>query len=376
MRTLLLILAFSLLHASDILENPKPAKTPKELTLWHTYNNGQSRILESLELNEEEKSLEILLPTEKEKESQILHIVITNKPKSIPNIKDSLDKEQLKIVDLRPKKEKAPIENVNKAEFERLYKEYKDHRRLFGTFLGIEPYKENYLLPYSHSFRQRGGEKQHEAKFQISFKTLLSSNIFGTTLDLYLAYTQRSFWQVYDGDNSRPFRESNYEPEIFFSYPLEIPLFNGVIEQLYFGLNHESNGKDVQKSRSWNRAFIGIVHNHGGFLLSLKGWYRFKEGKKLYENDPHGDDNPRIGRYLGRGEIKIGYFYAPHLISATLRNNLNVKGNNRGSILIDYSYPLQHSIHAYAQYFNGYGESLIDYDRSVERIGIGVMFTR
>ncbi len=376
MRALPFVLIFSLLHASSILENPKPVKTPKALTLWHTYSNGQSRILESLELDEEEKSLEILLPAQEEQESQILHITITKEPKGIPNIKNSISKEQLRIVDLRPQKEQNPIENVNKMKFERLYREYNDHRRLFGSFLGIEPYKENYLLPYSHSFRARGEEKQHEAKFQISFKTLLSSNIFGTPLDLYLAYTQRSFWQVYDGEDSRPFRESNYEPEMFFSYPLEIPLFGGVIEQLYFGLNHESNGKDVQKSRSWNRAFIGAVYNNGGFFLALKGWYRFKESKKLYANDPRGDDNPRIERYLGHGEMKVGYFHAPHLITATLRNNLNVRGNNRGSILLDYSYPLQRSIHAYVQYFNGYGESLIDYDRSVERVGIGMIFTR
>ncbi|MGP1579700.1 MAG: phospholipase A [Wolinella sp.] len=376
MRALLLFLTFSLLYASEILRNPALNNMPRELTLWHTYSNGQSRILESLKLDEEEKSLEILLPTQDKKDPQILHITITKEPKGTPNIETSLGKEQLKIVDLRPEKEKKPLENVNKAEFERLYREYKDHRRLFGAFLGIEPYKENYLLPYSHSFRPREGEKQHEAKFQISFKTLLTSNIFGTSLDLYLAYTQRSFWQVYDGEDSRPFRESNYEPEIFFSYPLEIPLFGGVIEQLYFGLNHESNGKDVQKSRSWNRAFIGAVYNNGGFFLALKGWHRFKEKEKLYTNDPRGDDNPKIERYLGHGEMKVGYFHAPHLITATLRNNLNVRGENRGSILLDYSYPLQRSIHAYVQYFNGYGESLIDYDKSVERVGIGMIFTR
>ena len=46
-----------------------------------------------------------------------------------------------------------------------------------------------------------------ETKFQISFKTKLWQDVLGKKVDLWVAYTQISFWQFYDFENSAPFRE-------------------------------------------------------------------------------------------------------------------------------------------------------------------------
>jgi len=60
-----------------------------------------------------------------------------------------------------------------------------------------------------------------------------------------------------------------------------------------------------------------------------------------------------------------------HSIAVTLRNNLRVN-DNVGSITLDWSFPIDNGMKAFFQYFNGYGESLIDYNQYQERIGIGI----
>ncbi|HEY5644667.1 MAG TPA: phospholipase A, partial [Pseudomonadales bacterium] len=85
--------------------------------------------------------------------------------------------------------------------------------------------------------------------------------------------------------------------------------------------------------------------------------------------DSSGDDNPDIHRYMGYGELLLAYRRQDQVLSMLLRNNL--MSDSRGAVELNYSFPLTDKVKGYVQYFNGYGESLIDYDRKVERIGIG-----
>ena len=83
----------------------------------------------------------------------------------------------------------------------------------------LTAYKQNYLLPVTYNSEPN---QQHdlldpvELKFQISFKVILLEDMFNTNSELAVAYTQQNFWQAYNDDISSPFRETNYEPEIFW----------------------------------------------------------------------------------------------------------------------------------------------------------------
>src|SRR5210317_1799487 len=107
----------------------------------------------------------------------------------------------------------------------------------------FEPYKPVYILfaNYSNDINQQPtsenpensfpdplGFNKTELKFQLSFKTKVLRNIFGKKLGgaLFLAYTQSSRWQLYNVENSRPFRETNYAPEIIFIIPTTYKFFN------------------------------------------------------------------------------------------------------------------------------------------------------
>jgi len=59
-----------------------------------------------------------------------------------------------------------------------------------------------------------------------------------------------------------------------------------------------------------------------------------------------------------------------------LRNQLE-SGFEDGAVELSWSIPVFNykPLKGYIQYFYGYGESLIDYDRKVNRIGVGISIT-
>jgi phospholipase A1 len=130
-------------------------------------------------------------------------------------------------------------------------------------------------------------------------------------------------------------------------------------------ISHQSNGWGVL-SRSWNRLYANFVFQRGNFAIGIKPWLRISE-------EAEDDDNPDITDYLGYFEWRAGYKWNGHVFSFMSRNNLE-SGFDRGAVEAGWSFPLHKYpyLKGYIQYFYGYGESLIDYDRRVNRIGIGI----
>jgi phospholipase A1/A2 len=243
----------------------------------------------------------------------------------------------------------------------------------------IRLHRPNYILPMAYNRSpnsdtildtDRDAESQNiEAKFQISFKVKLWEDILGKNMDLWFAYTQLSFWQVYNKTFSSPFRESNYEPELLLNFRTDYNLFGLKGRIVNVGINHQSNGRGQMLSRSWNRIVATAGFERGNFNLLLKTWYRLPESR-------HEDDNPKIMKYMGYGELWGTYYWGKHRFGIMFRNNLRTS-DNKGAIQLDWSFPFPFAkndrVSGYIQYFNGYGESLLDYDKSINRIGVGLM---
>lgn len=217
-----------------------------------------------------------------------------------------------------------------------------------------------YVMPASYSPQYSGHET--EFLFQISMKLrLLNRNLF-------FGYTQKSFWQIYNAQDSRPFRETNYDPEVFYRWQPRLQRCEGC--GLDFGLEHESNGKDLPDSRSWNRLTLAGYYQNDNTLLHLKTWYRIPEQDKTSAEDANGDDNPDIARYYGYTELRV-----QQLLPAGQHLALMLRGNpatGRGAIELNYSLPYGDALYWNLYVFNGYGESLIDYNLKQSRVGLGV----
>ncbi len=259
-----------------------------------------------------------------------------------------------------------------------LAKRYALERESQWNPYSITAHKQNYILPITYADGLRDetyrdvvdGEQnsildKEEAKFQLSLKIPLSySSMFVEGDALYFGFTIQSYWQVYNDNESSPFRETNYQPEIFYVMPLNWRLAGGDTG-LTFGMEHQSNGRSEPLSRSWNRVYTTFMWADNNLAMSMRAWYRLPE-------DDEDDDNSDINDYMGFFEHRAAYKWESLTFSSMLRGNIS---EEHGAVELGMSFPLWGRLKGYVQYFNGYGESLIDYDNKVERIGLGILLT-
>jgi phospholipase A1 len=237
---------------------------------------------------------------------------------------------------------------------------------LIQTGRGLTMHKEMGVLPFTYA------EEYHGAQTEVIFKLSAKHDLFGSRL--YLAYSQKSFWQAYDNSNSAPFRDTNYNPEIFYRFKEQkwgSGFYGGDA-----GFEHESNGQRMPLSRSWNLLYLAPFYHADKWMTYVKLRYRIPEDEKETPISPEGDDNPDITDYLGYSDIHL-YFALPkgQLIHFLMRGYI---GTDKGNISLDYSIPIPSSESGclWMHFFNGYGESMLDYDKHITRIGIGILFNR
>jgi phospholipase A1 len=240
----------------------------------------------------------------------------------------------------------------------------------------IDTFHQNYLLfarytdnvntaPYQPAFQAAGQQEtidDVEAKFQLSLKMRLWTSE-DRRWGVWAAYTQQNQWQVYNDDISRPFRETNYMPEVLVSYRPGIEFWGVHWNLLNLSFNHQSNGRTDLLSRSWNRIIATFGFERENFALLANAWYRIKESDDK-------DDNPDITDYYGYGSLTALYKWRDHSFTLMGRGNLST---GKGAAQFTWTSPrLLGPIRAYVQAFAGYGESLIDYNWNQNTIGAGI----
>jgi phospholipase A1/A2 len=210
-----------------------------------------------------------------------------------------------------------------------------------------------------------------ELKFQLSLRGEVVSpgqleDLGAGRMRLWLAYTQQSNWQAFNTEQSRPFRDTNYEPEVILTYDSredrgqEVPVsLRPALVNL--GLVHQSNGRGEPLSRSWWRVYLQGGWQLGWGSLLARGW-------RTFHDDGWKEDNPDINDYVGRGDLsfrsKEGGF------NVLVRSNL--RREHRGFLQVDWRLPWLPLFHL--QLTHGYGESLLDYNHKQTTFGVGVAF--
>jgi phospholipase A1/A2 len=204
---------------------------------------------------------------------------------------------------------------------------------------------------------------RYEARWQLSLKVKVLQSIFGKNGDLWVGYTQKSHWQVYNTAFSRPFRETNYEPELILNFATRFSVLGVKTRMLGIALTHQSNGRAIPLSRSWNRVILHAGFERGKWVVLLRPWLRLPDTE---------DENPAILDNIGRADATVIYKTGRHLFSVVGSHSLRGGANNRGQVQFDWTFPVTGNLRGDLQILHGYGETLIDYNHKQTTIGLAV----
>lgn len=234
------------------------------------------------------------------------------------------------------------------------------HELEFGPFFGL--YKDNYFtvgMPVGH----KPTRTNSDVKFQISFGIRLTNAVLPWNTYLFLMYTQKTFWNVFE--NSMPMRDLNFNPGIGWSKPFFSK--DRYLGKMTILVEHESNGRDSIQSRSWNRVSLsGSAMITDWMLVHAKFWIPIVDGQ----------NNRDILYYSGIWQtgFQVSTFNKKFCWALTLvkRKGWNLNFNT----ILDFSWRVNEKANLclFAQYYNGYGENLLDYNVFHSRLRVGIGF--
>jgi len=227
---------------------------------------------------------------------------------------------------------------------------------------GLPPfsiYKDNYFITGIPLNRGIDGETA-DAKFQISFRHRLTRSRLPFDTFLFLTYTQKSFWDIYQ--ESAPFRDTNYNPGIGLGRYIVVD--NRLTGAAFLQLEHESNGRDSLESRSTN--WIGFSGKY--FLTS-----NLAASFKITIPYVTGEDNSDLYDYRGTGYFTADYKTPDNKwwLTGTYSLRKSVKAINL-KFSAGYKISERFNQYIFGELYSGTGDSLLDYKRKDVQLRVGI----
>lgn len=222
-------------------------------------------------------------------------------------------------------------------------------------------YKDNYFIVGTDMFK-KPNRTNSDAKFQVSIRHRLTNSILPFKTYIFLTYTQKAFWDVFK--ESFPFRDLNYNPSIGLGRALV--RHNRFLGTVSLQFEHESNGKDGEDSRSWNKVTFGTsLMFNDRWTFQSKAWIPIVDG----------ENNKDIVKYAGWGFIGMEYSSPKRKYNASCVVTKRGGANLNANITLNFSIRLfsDDNQYLFLEYYNGYGESMLEYNQYRQRLRLGIV---
>lgn len=222
---------------------------------------------------------------------------------------------------------------------------YKDNYFIVGTSIGKKPTRTN-----------------SDVKFQISISQRLTKSTLPFNTYLFLMYNQKCMWNVFE--ESLPMRDFNFNPGIGLGKLYFVK--NRLIGKGIFLIEHESNGRDGLESRSWNRITLGgSVYIDPSLMVFGKVWIPIIDG----------ENNRDILDYCGIFQVGISFKSINDRFGCSVILTKRKGWSLNYNTIVEFNYRLfkNHNQFLFMQYYNGYGENLLDYNKFHSRLRVGIV---
>lgn len=227
-----------------------------------------------------------------------------------------------------------------------------------GPYFGL--YKDNYFV-FGPPIGRRPTNDNTNVKFQISIAQKLTKSVLPWHTYLYLFYTQKVFWNVLQ--ESLPMTDLNFNPGIGLTKPLFYR--NRYIGKVSLVIEHESNGRDGEASRSWNRiTFGGNIVVDPNLMVHGKVWIPIVDG----------ENNGDILKYCGLSQAGVTVMSDNRRIGGSVVLVKRLGWNLNFNTIVELKFRLfpRDNQYLFFQYYNGFGEGLLDYNKFHSQLRVGI----